>query len=651
MKRVYLHEFNILMGRKVYLPNVSGMLRAFAETKKEIRANYQFMPFVFIRGKPETITAQWDNPSVLAFSSSVWNHQLNLALAKLGREMFPSALIVFGGPHVPHEHGTEEFLRKHPHIDVIVIKDGEATFADLLIQFLNTRDFSGVQGVAFLSPETGKYVRTADRPVADVNEFPSPYLAGLYDGLMANRGDTEYQVIIETNRGCPFSCGFCYWGGRNKKVLMFDLERIRGEVEWLGTQKVPYVFGADANFGMIPRDKEIAEIFVHGKERNQYPLSFRVCFGKNAEDRVFEVAKLLERADLTKGVTVSFQSTDPVTLKNIGRGNIRIEVYRNLICRYRKEKIPIYTELILGLPGETYKSFALGLNEVFEAGLYDQIGIFFCTVLPNTPMADPRYVMEHGIVTKEIDLVEPHASARKEGEVVEREDIVVATKTMPLADWKKSAMLGWMAQTLHGLKLGFFVALYLFHRFGIKYTELFEHLINCPDDGDFPILKGAIAYYREYLDAVLSGGPQCVFLKEFGEISWQIEEATFLQLSENLNGFYREFMTLTRSLLENRGLSVNEPELEEVFRYQMARIASLGPDKPREYTFSLNAPESFDKLLNDETTTLNLQPTTGQILTVQVGRFNSREEFANHVIWYGRRDSRAVEKACWRNKI
>jgi len=49
MKNVYLHEFNILMAGKVYLPNVSGMLRAYAEVQSRIIETYKFMPFLFVR--------------------------------------------------------------------------------------------------------------------------------------------------------------------------------------------------------------------------------------------------------------------------------------------------------------------------------------------------------------------------------------------------------------------------------------------------------------------------------------------------------------------------------------------------------------------------------------------------------------------------
>ena len=52
MRKVYLHEFNILMSGRVYLPNISGMLRAYAETQAQIKENYQFMPFLFVREQP-----------------------------------------------------------------------------------------------------------------------------------------------------------------------------------------------------------------------------------------------------------------------------------------------------------------------------------------------------------------------------------------------------------------------------------------------------------------------------------------------------------------------------------------------------------------------------------------------------------------------
>lgn len=643
MKNVYLHEFNILMAGKVYLPNVSGMLRAYAELKSQIAVAYKFMPFLFVRQRPEEIIRKWDNPSVLAFSSSMWNHQLNLFLAKKARELFPKSLIVFGGPHISAR--VEEFLEQNSFIDVVVRGEGEVTFAELLIEFLDSRDFSKVAGIVYRHPHTNEIIRTQDRELVEVDELPSPYLAGFYDEFLDHRDGIEYQVILETNRGCPFRCSFCYWGNGTNKIRVFDMNRVKKEIEWIAEKEIQYVFGADANFGMLPRDREIAEFFVKLKQLSGYPHAFRVCYGKNATDRIFDVAKLLEANGLTRGVTVSFQSTDQQTLVNIGRKNIKVDAYRDLLRRYRNEKIRVYTELLLGLPGETYESFARGIEEVFQAGLYDQVGIFFCEVLSNTEMDDRDYIARHGMKMKRLELVEPHAVKRSPGEIPEYEDIVVTTKSMPLSDWKRSAMLAWIAQSFHGLKLGFFVSLYLFQKYGIKYTEFFEYLIKAGSDtASFPIFSREIAFYSEYLENILNGKPQCVFMDEYGKISWQIEEVTFLRVSENLKDFYGELEVLVMNFLETKKNKFFKEEVGEVVLYQFARMANPNTDRSKECVFLYNIPEYFDKLLCDSPVGIVSKT---QTLIIEAKIYNNKEEYAKQVIWFGRRDCRAIESVVW----
>ncbi len=643
MRNIQLHEFNILMNNRMYLPNVSGMLQAYAAGVPEVRDNFRFSPFQFIRKEPERIAAEWDNPSVLAFSSSMWNHELNLVLARLARRQFPDALIVFGGPHVPDDIRAEKFLAQHDFVDMAVLSEGEVTFAEVLKALAMDSDLSTVEGIVFRDKKTGAIVRTPNRPLIDLNLLPSPYLSGLYDQILERRDDMEYQVIFETNRGCPFHCSFCAWGNTITKVRFFDLERLAEEVEWLGEKEIPFVFGADANFGMFPRDKDIAEMFAAVKRRRSHPRSFRVCYGKNATDRIYEVAQILESNKLTTGVTLSFQSTDPATLKIINRSNIKLETYRELLERYRRNGIIVYTELILGLPGETYLSFKNGIEEVFQAGLYDQVSIFFCQVLPNTEMDDPEYVKVHGIETRRIELVETHASRRRAGEVVEYEDVVVATRSMPHYDWRKAATLMWMAQVLHGLKLGFFISLYLFRQFGVKYVGLFEYLIEHGRDAKcFPVFSGELSRYAAYLDAVCDGAPQCVFLPEYGKISWQVEEATFLRLSENLGGFYDEFEKLVCGFLKERGVTTPQWELDEVFLYQAARIA--GPVlEQTAFGFMRTIPEYFESILLDKPATLTERK---QVIRVERTDYRgNKEEFAKQVIWFGRRNSRAIEPA------
>src|SRR3989344_2775141 len=133
-RRVYFNEYNVLMEGTAYLPIVSGLLRAHAETFDLLKQSYEFMPFFFYRDIPQCILPHYDNPSVAAFSVSMWNEQLNLQIAEAVKRKFPDCLIVFGGPHVPHH--PEEYFKEHSFVDVAVRGEGEESFSEILIRNL-----------------------------------------------------------------------------------------------------------------------------------------------------------------------------------------------------------------------------------------------------------------------------------------------------------------------------------------------------------------------------------------------------------------------------------------------------------------------------------------------------------------------------------
>ena len=204
MKHVYFNEFNILMGSTTYFPLVSGLLRAFAESREIIVKNYQFMPFLFCMDSPDSILAQYDNPSVAAFSVSSWNEQLNLKVAKEVKLRWPRCLVVFGGPQIPHN--PKEYFGTYSFIDVSVRGEGEEAFSKILERYLNSLDFSELAGVSWRNLKTGAIIHNSEEQSFNRNldYYPSPYLSGLYEDLMANNPNNEFQAIIETNRGCPF---------------------------------------------------------------------------------------------------------------------------------------------------------------------------------------------------------------------------------------------------------------------------------------------------------------------------------------------------------------------------------------------------------------------------------------------------------------
>jgi len=561
MAPVYFNEYNVQMGQLTYLPLVSGLLRAHAETSPEVKATYQFKPFIYAIDTPDAILARYDEPpAVAAFSVSMWNEQLSLTMAREVKRHWPKCLIVFGGAQVPHYPAA--YMKQHSFIDVCCRAEGEEAFTELLERFIDSANFGGIPNLTWRGNDICE--NSEQRPFSrDLNMYPSPYLEGLYDGIV----DEGSQAIIETNRGCPFHCTFCYWGkgGLSRKYRYHELERVYGELEWCAAHQIKYVFNADSNFGMNKRDMEIAEFIVGLKERTGYPDKFRTCFGKNTDDKIFAIGSLFHKHKLEKGITLARQSNDPQVLKNIKRGNISMETYRNLQGRFNQEDIPIYSELILGLPGETVGTWRTGIDELLRAGLRNQLFVYFAQVYPNTDLGDPAYQKEFGVKTRRIELNEIHGSIRDGGLVAEYEDIVIATDSMTTEDWRKMAVLSWMTMLMHSLKLGYFVMEWLFEQ-GVPHIDFLEYLAAGPGNG--PIAR-EVAFFHSKLDDMLVGKGRGCIVPDCGDTYWDVEEASFIRCMREPDAFYDDM----RDVLRRLGRLI--PVADNLVHYQQSRIPTV----------------------------------------------------------------------------
>jgi len=469
-----------------YLPYASGLIAAFSKSP-----DYTFRI-------NEEIT---EEPYIVGISVSMWNLNAARALAFELHAQYPWVHFVFGGPsasligHIPFQHYE-------------VLGEGEQIFNDIL-----NHNWKSLYEPA---------------PIVDLDSLPSPYLTGVFDRLM--EPGKKHQAIVETNRGCPYSCAYCYWGKAQKRLSKHSLSYIEAEARWMGKNKIEYVFCADGNFGILPRDVDIARIYARAKRDYGYPKKFRVCYAKNSEDTVFEAARILSDCNLAKTVTLSRQSTHPPTLEAINRDNISQETFDNLQGRYSVAKIPTYTELILGLPEETYDSFANGITKSIKK-FHTQLLIYPCEVLPNTTLADIDYQMKHGITPTRTMLTPVHATPLYPEEY---EDIVTSTNTMPAADWRKAFVLSRMAQLFYSLKV-------LPFEFAI--VPLWERMMETLTE-ETPILRGIVGYFYETADGLIDGKGRCGILPEFGDIYWEPEEIAFLNIAEFTKEFYDELRTL-----------------------------------------------------------------------------------------------------------
>lgn len=648
-QRIYMAEFNLLMNGTTYLPLVSGILRAHAETDEAVREHFGFEPFRFHIDQVDRIVDSYVDPDIATFSVSMWNAKLSLAVAERVKQRYPDCLVVFGGASVPHM--PTQFLADHPMIDIAVRGEGEDAFVEMLRRAAGQEraamaDFDDIANTTWRTPAGEVRVCSRDWPKErDLDVYPSPYLAGVYEDLFTTHDDLRFQAIVETNRGCPFKCTFCYWGkgGLSRKFRFHSIERVRAEIDWMAAHEIRYVFNADSNFGMHRRDREIAECLVESKQNTGYPEKFRTCYGKNTDEKIFAIGKLFHDHGLEKGVTISYQSVDEQVQTNIKRDNIKLDCARELQRRFNDSGVPVYTELILGLPGESYATFVDGIDRVLSSGLDNQLFIYICQIFPNTDLDAPDYRAKFGIETRHIDLLEIHGRVRSSGWIQEEEEIVVGSNSMPTEDWRRSLTLAWITMGVHSMKLGSFVLGYLVDRFGVRHTDFLQFLAEASWVGEeYPVLTRELATFSNKIDALLGGEGRGCVLPTYGDIYWDEEEASFLRVSEDFDAFYDELEALVREFLEQRALEYDSDELRAVVRYQNLAMPRASGRVVTQVVVDWRVAAYFAALNTSEP--IPLEPGREQLEAVQPDFGGDRERFARESILWGRKSGTMLAK-------
>ena len=542
---VGLVQINNSFSGQNYLPVVAGLLQGYVERNASDPERFRFLLPIYRRIPARDAVVALHGAHVVGFSTYVWNGRISLEIARRLKRDDPETVIVFGGPHVPDY--PENFLRENRFIDIAVHNEGEATFLELL-ETLPGRDWTGIAGISYIDPDGG-FVRTADRArFRDLDEVPSPYIDGTFEPLMNAHPEETWIALWETNRGCPFECTFCDWGSAiAAKVNKFGLERLKQEADWFAAKNIEYIFCCDANFGILQRDVDIAEYVAHIKKTTGYPTALSVQNTKNATERAYLTQKILSDAGLNKGVALSMQSMDPNTLTSIKRDNISLESYLELQRRFTRDGVETYSDLILGLPGETYDSFADGIDRLIESGQHNRIQFNNLSILPNAEMGDPAYQAKFGMVTVESTIINIHGERTElDDDVLEVQDLVIATASMPAADWRKTRTLCWITALLHFDKL-FQMPLIVAHETtGLRYRDMFEALLDA-DETKYPLLAGIVGFFMDEAEKIQRGGTEYVFSRDWLYIYWPADEYIFIKMTHE--GTFERFCEEAGALL------------------------------------------------------------------------------------------------------
>jgi len=630
MKNIYLFELSDVFADQVYLPYSSGVVWSYVKNIKEIKENYILKDWFYAREEAEDIIAKIKNPDILLFSCFMWNWNLNCQIAKTIKEKYPNCKIIYGGQHQPLADRAKGFFEEHSYVDILIHTEGEETIKEILLN----KDLKEVNGITYNI--NNKEVRNPPRVrLEGILDNPSPFLDGSYDIVIEkNKKEKNYNfhATVESARGCPFSCAFCEIGDKYYQKIKTSYEKTKREIDWIAKNKIEYVTDANSNFGILfDTDYDLAEYVVKVKEKTGYPQAFRVTWAKGQADKVLKIAKLFEKYDIQKGMTIALQSFNPDVLKAIKRKNVHSGKLKEFIDMYEKENIASYVELIWGLPEETLDSFIDGVTYIMEEGYHTYLDIHLMMLLPNAPINEPGYKDKFGI--ESVD-AQPRFSHRSNPEklVDDLVSFVTATRKCSHEDWIKGHQFRWLIIFGHYLGPLQFISRAMKKIYKINYKDFYTDLLSFSEKNPQTYIGKEYLIIKNNLTKILKNKRHWGdVIPNVGDINWEVDEASCIRLVENKDIFYNEIS----QYLENK-YDTEEFILRDIINYQKARLHHPFKEYPihRYFNFNIHDVIENNKLIKE---IKNVQTFTGK-------NYNNLYEWAKNTLWFGRRIARYKTK-------
>jgi radical SAM superfamily enzyme YgiQ (UPF0313 family) len=293
-------------------------------------------------------------PDVVAYTVYVWNYQLCKESSELLKKWLPKLRIILGGPQV--EYDAEENLEENPQADVIVMGSGESRFVQILKDNFEPEKLSQIPRVAYRDSE-GLIVNTGGTFKEDITKIPSPYQSDAVVDLNDGKGHT---ILVETYRGCPFTCNYCIWGDLETKLDLFPIEQILKDIEIIySNPNIKTVVFADAClFYTRERAKIIIDKIAEGIYKIPTFLSLDILIVNE------EMIEYLKKVPIYENsYNFGLQSTNPLTLELSGRKSQQSTFEKKIaLIKEMSPTAELSFDLLYGLPGDNLESFRETIN-------------------------------------------------------------------------------------------------------------------------------------------------------------------------------------------------------------------------------------------------------------------------------------------------
>ncbi|MFC1486303.1 B12-binding domain-containing radical SAM protein [Thermoproteota archaeon] len=315
--------------------------------------------------------------NLVGITSTTRLYNSALEIARIAKEVHPECLTVLGGSHATF--WDENALNECPQLDMIVRKEGENTFLELVQRIEAGASIYDLLGTTVR--KDGKIIRNPDRPyIEDLDSLPFParHLWPLED--LRKIEDVFY---LTTTRGCIYWCEFCaavrMFGRRYR---MRSIKNVVDEIEYLHKTycATQFTFCDDAFTVDKARTEELC------KEIKKRDLDIKWNCGTRV-DMVTKELLITMKDSGCVSVWFGVESGSQHVLDEMQKG-ISTEQTIKTIGWVRELGLKPVPNVLLGFPGETKES-ALRTIKFTQKISPDDVAYYnIATPLPGTPLFD-----------------------------------------------------------------------------------------------------------------------------------------------------------------------------------------------------------------------------------------------------------------------
>ena len=341
---------------------------------------------------------------VVAMGCIVTGYRYVKWLSQTIKGAFPDTVIVVGdtvAQSIPH------ILLAKTGADIAVMGEGDETIVELLGRLQTSRDLEGIRGIWYCRNDD--FVSNPPRPIIEnIDQIPFPdwdlFDIEVYTQSSSKSLDEPLPPIpreqirampINTARGCPYNCTFCYHIFRGEKYRWRSPESIIREMrhyrEHYGINY--FIFHDELTFFSIKQTELFADALLASGLQVYWSAACRS--GLFTKDEHVEVAHKLKQIGCMY-LGFSLESADPDILRWMNK-RVGPDAFSHQVEILRQAGLGSNTAIVIGYPNETEETIRATIDCCIANGIYPSAG--YLLPQPGSPMYD--YALEHGYIKDE----------------------------------------------------------------------------------------------------------------------------------------------------------------------------------------------------------------------------------------------------------